>query len=617
MSSPASAPRTPFLSTVRAGLRLLSRTEIRQGFWLTAALAAAGVLEIVALAALLPFVNVVMQPSAIHTSSMLRRLYRWSGASDVSPFIVQVGTVVIALMMTSAIVNWSLLYLQNRYAAACQNRLAKELLDRCMQAPYSWFLGRNSLVLSRLVYDDVVVWSRGLIQRLMTMVNSLLSVLMAVALVLAFSLRTGIAVVAGVAILGYAAVYLTRPYLARLAETKRGAIDVVTLTANQALAGIKDIKLSSREAYFSELFQRAYATFTGAHAGLNVGQETPSALMTTLAQVMLVGLAMALWSMGVEPGRIATQLALIIIVTTKVVPSVGMLSMSVSGLVNSLPHVRAIHDVLTSLEVKGKVSSREGPGLKRVDGWRRVRLEKVGYQYPDASGWALRECSIALERSGAYGIVGPSAAGKSTLVDLLVGLLEPTEGRVWVDDDPLETLAPKSWQRRIGYVPQAPFIADASLRDNVAFGVPENDVDDARVMECLRLANVAELPAQLERGLDTRLGERGSRLSGGQRQRIAIARALYAGPELLVFDEATSALDSISEAEILAALDNLRGRMAVIIIAHRLSTVASCDQIFVLEEGRLVGCGTYRDLATSHPLFRQMVGAGPALPVET
>jgi len=617
MSSPASAPRTPFLSTVRAGLRLLSRTEIRQGFWLTAALAAAGVLEIVALAALLPFVNVVMQPSAIHTSSTLRRLYRWSGASDVSPFIVQVGTVVIALMMTSAIVNWSLLYLQNRYAAACQNRLAKDLLDRCMQAPYSWFLGRNSLVLSRLVYDDVVVWSRGLIQRLMTMVNSLLSVLMAVALVLAFSLRTGIAVVAGVAILGYAAVYLTRPYLARLAETKRGAIDVVTLTANQALAGIKDIKLSSREAYFSELFRRAYATFTGAHAGLNVGQETPAALMTTLAQVMLVGLAMALWSMGVEPGRIATQLALIIIVSTKVVPSVGMLSMSVSGLVNSLPHVRAIHDVLTSLEVQGKLSSREGPGLKRVDGWRRVRLEKVGYQYPDASGWALRECSIALERSGAYGIVGPSAAGKSTLVDLLVGLLEPTEGRVWVDDDPLETLAPKSWQRRIGYVPQAPFIADASLRDNVAFGVPENDVDDARVMECLRLANVAELPAQLERGLDTRLGERGSRLSGGQRQRIAIARALYAGPELLVFDEATSALDSISEAEILAALDNLRGRMAVIIIAHRLSTVASCDQIFVLDEGRLVGCGTYRDLATSHPLFRQMVGAGPALPVET
>jgi len=584
---------------------------------LTTALAAAGVLEIVAMAALLPFVNVVMQPSAIHTSSTLRWLYRWSGASDVSPFIVQVGTVVIALMMTSAIVNWSLLYLQNRYAAACQNRLAKHLLDRCMQAPYSWFLGRNSLVLSRLVYDDVVVWSRGLIQRLMTMVNSLLSMLMAVALVLAVSLRTGIAVVAGVAILGYAAVYLTRPYFARLAETKRGAIDVVTLTANQALAGIKDIKLSSREAYFSELFRRAYATFTGAHAGLNVGQETPSALMTTLAQVMLVGLAMALWSMGVEPGKIATQLALIIIVSTKVVPSVGMLSMSVSGLVNSLPHVRAIHDVLTSFEVQGKLSSHVGPGLKRVDGWRRVRLEKVGYQYPDASGWALRECSIALERSGAYGIVGPSAAGKSTLVDLLVGLLEPTEGRVWVDDDPLDTLAPKSWQRRIGYVPQAPFIADASLRENVAFGVPENEVDDARVMECLRLANVAELPAHLERGIDTRLGERGSRLSGGQRQRIAIARSLYAGPELLVFDEATSALDSISEAEILAALDNLRGRMAVIIIAHRLSTVASCDQIFVLEEGRLVGCGTYQDLATSHPLFRQMVGAGSALPVET
>jgi ATP-binding cassette, subfamily B, bacterial PglK len=602
--------REPILSAIRAGLALLSPRERKLAVVLAVATAVASALEVAAVTAVLPFVNVVIQPSSIHTPGLVAELYRRAGSPPEDQFIGLLGLVVIALMILASAGSWLILYTQNRFAASCQTRLARELLDRCIHAPYSWFLGRNSLVLSRLVYDDVVFWSRAFVQRLMMMVNDVLVVAMGVALVLALSRRTGLLVLTVVAILGAASIRLTRPLLTRLAEKKRAALDETLVTANQALTGIKDIKLSSRESYFSELFRAAYATVTGAHAGLNVWQETPAAIMRTLAQVTLVVLALAFWRTGMAGGQIATQLALLIVVTTKVVPAVSALSSAVGSLLNAMPHVRGIRETLASIEREAARARRPAAGGGLVGDWQRVHFEGVGYRYPDAAEWAVSDVTLELERTGAYGIVGRSAAGKSTLVDVLVGLLDPSEGRVRVDATPLSALDVRDWQRRIGYVPQAPFIADDSLRANVAFGVPRELVDDRRVSECLRLANLADLPSELEQGLDTRLGERGSRLSGGQRQRVAIARALFNRPEILVLDEATSALDTLSEGEILAALKNLRGQVMIVTIAHRLSTVAPSDEIFVLEQGRLVGRGSYAELKGNHDLFRRMTEAG-------
>ncbi len=600
------AGRQPIVSAIRSGLALLSPREAKRAVALTIAIAVASALEIAAVTAVLPFVNVVIQPTAIHTPGLLAELHRWAGSPPEGQFIALLGFTVITLMVLAAAASWVILYTQNRFAASCQTRLARDLLDRCIHAPYSWFLGRNSLVLSRLVYDDVVFWSRAFVQRLMMMVNDVLVVVMGVVLVLALSRRTGLLVLTAVALLAFASVRLTRPFLTRLAEQKRVALDATLLTANQALTGIKDIKLSSREGYFSELFRAAYATVSGAHAGLNVWQETPAVIMRTLAQVTLVALALAFWKTGIGGGQIATQLALLIVVTTKVVPAVSALSSAVGSLLNALPHVRGIRETLASIEREAGHARRGG---QAVGEWQRVRFEGVGYRYRGSAEWALRDVTLELGRAGAYGIVGRSAAGKSTLVDILVGLLDPTEGQMRVGATPMSALDPRDWQRRIGYVPQAPFITDDSLRANVAFGVPRALVDDRRVVECLRLANLADLPAELEHGLDTRMGERGARLSGGQRQRVAIARALFNRPEILVLDEATSALDTLSEGEILAALKNLRGQVMIVTIAHRLSTVAPSDEIFVLEQGRLVGCGSYAELKGNHELFRRMTEA--------
>jgi ABC-type multidrug transport system fused ATPase/permease subunit len=577
--------------------------------WLSAVLLVVSALEIVAVAAVLPFINAVIQPSSVTTNRVLRSLYEMSGATNVSEFVFLLGAGVIVVMTASTAGSWAVVFAQNRFTASCQTRLATELLDRALAAPYVWFLSRNSTTLSRLVYDDVVIWSRAFVQRAMTMTKDVLVVVMAMALVLALSPRTGIAVVVVMALLGFVSVSLTRPLLTRLATTKRQSLDTTLLLAHQAFAGIKDVKLTSRQDHFSGLFNSAYATVSDSHAALNVWQETPTLVMRLLAQVTLVALALAFWRMGIGGGQIATQLALLLIVTTKVAPAVSALSTAVGNMVNSLPHIEAIQQARRSIDEEVDRAARLAGGGKPVGHWREIRFEAVGYQYPGAAEWALRDLTLELQRHGSYGIVGRSAAGKSTLVDLLVRLLEPTLGSIWVDGEPADVLDPRDWQRRIGYVPQAPFIADDTLRANVAFGVPRANVDDAWVLECLGMANLGALPAQLEAGLDTRLGERGSRLSGGQRQRVAIARALYNRPEILVLDEATSALDAVSESEVHDALKNLRGRVMLVTIAHRVGTVAPCDEIFVLEDGQLAGRGSYAELMDHHHLFRRIADA--------
>jgi ABC-type multidrug transport system fused ATPase/permease subunit len=598
-------PKSDFGRCLLAGLRLLSRKEVKIGAGLMLATMAAGMFEMLALTGVLPLVNVVMQPASLQSNGFVAQLYRIAGTPDVSMFITLLGLAVIILMTVSAITNWVVLYAQNRYAASCQKRLAQGLIDKCLQAPYSWFLTRNSTRLARVVYDDTVFWGTGFVQRLIVMANSSVTVIMALTLVLVFSPWTGMIALTTVGLLACASFYLTRPFVIRLSMTKRQASNLTAVTATQVLSAIKDIKLSSRENYFSELFKSTCAREAGTRAKLTVFQETPNRTIMFLGQLTLVIVALFLWNKGTDPGEIAAQLALLIIVTSKAIPAFNKLSSGFGSLWNAFPHIEAIHEIFESIEtdLKRGATIRE-PGKRLANPWRCISFERVGYQYPDSQEWAVRDLQIRIERGGSYGIVGRSAAGKSTMVDLLVGLLRPTTGTISVDGNGLENLDLQAWQELIGYVPQTPYIIDDTLRANVAFGLRENKVDDDFVVKCLRLANLEIF--DWPEGLDTMLGDRGLRLSGGQRQRIAVARALYKAPEILVFDEATSALDSITEAEMLASLTNLQGHITLITIAHRLTTVMLCDQIFLLERGRLVGQGTYTELRGKHSLFQSM-----------
>ncbi len=597
-----------FLRSVLAGLRLLSSREKRTAAVLTVAIALNGIVEMASVACVLPFINVIIQPNSVHTNRVLRSLFINLHVESFDRFVVVFGMGVMLLMVFTTAFKWASVYRLHNYIASCQNRLTQDLLHECIYAPYSWFLGRNYATLSRLIYEDILVWSRSLVHRVMTMVENVVTVSAAVALVLVVSLWTGLLAMVVVGLVAFTVFFLTRPLLIHWASIKRRSVDTTVLAVTQITAGIRDIKLSARESYFTRSFQSAYLTMANAQAKANIWHATPSMAMTLLGQLALVAIALGLFLMDLDSGKIATQLALLIIVTTKMLPAVNSFSSSLGDLWNAFPYVEGIYGIRKSIAAEAqRVFVEHPPQGKVLSEWNQIAFHEVGFMYAGPSDWAMKGINVLLKRGGSYGVVGRSAAGKSTLVDLMVGLLQPTEGQILIDDSPLSHLELKSWQKQIGYVPQSPFIIDDSLRTNVAFGVPPNEVKDDRVVKCLQLAGLGTLTSGPGDGLDARVGDRGMRLSGGQRQRIAIARALYNAPAILVFDEATSALDTITEEEILKTLDNLKGHTTLVIIAHRMTTVAHCHEIFLLDEGKLVGQGSYDDLKANHPLFKKMV----------
>jgi ABC-type multidrug transport system fused ATPase/permease subunit len=330
--------------------------------------------------------------------------------------------------------------------------------------------------------------------------------------------------------------------------------------------------------------------------------------MMLLGQLAILGLAAFFFLSGHSQGQIAGQMALVIMVITRVLPSANRFFGLYSSMWNVLPWVQEVVELDRDLKT---VNPRMCSGGSTIaTGWDSVRCEGVVFKYAGQTVSALDSVSFEFNRGGLYGVVGESGAGKSTLIDLLVGLHEPTEGRILVDDQDLSECDTKSWHRQIGYVPQFPYLADGSVAENVALGMPSAEVEEADVWDALELANLAEFIRGLPEGLNTPVGDRGVRLSGGQRQRLAIARALFQKPQLLVLDEATSSLDQIAESEIRTALEKLHGRITVIMIAHRMTTVQDCDEILYLSKGKMEAQGRYQKLLETHEGFRRLARAG-------
>jgi ABC-type multidrug transport system fused ATPase/permease subunit len=597
----------PFREVFSAGWSLLTPAERRRGAWLTAAQVVQSALDAVAMSAVLPLVGVLVQPDVVQTNAYARRLYALLGAPSHERLVIVLALGAFALVAARSIVSIAVEHVRQQYAASCQDRLAHELLVECVNAPYPWFLTRNASLLARLFYDDVSQWSRGFVQRLMSILSDATTALFGTALLLVFTPVLGLIVMTSLAAVAYGLMSLTRRRLARLSMEKRVALEGTLMAASQALVGIKDVKLSSREGYFVRLFDRAYHAASHTHARLNVWHQVVPMTLPVVGLAGVLAIVLLQVQLGRSRGEIAAQTALLLLVSSRIVPSISQLSSSVGLLWNAAPYVDALYDLRTSIAAEAARRPRLAIAAAPWSGeWKDLSLVRVGFSYPRAQAPALRDITLSIEAGRAYGLAGPSGAGKSTLVDLILRLLDPSEGALRLDGNPIEAVDVRAWQAQIGYVPQAPFMADDTLRANVAFGVPREQVDDVWVLECLKLAHLESVLAELEQGLDTRLGDRGLRLSGGQRQRIAIARALYGRPRLLVLDEATSALDRISEGAIQQAIEGLRGRVTSLTIAHRLATIERCDAIFLFEEGRLAAQGTYDELLAQNALFRRM-----------
>jgi ATP-binding cassette, subfamily B, bacterial PglK len=374
---------------------------------------------------------------------------------------------------------------------------------------------------------------------------------------------------------------------------------------NQGIGGIKDARVLNRENEFIEKFRIEAFNSSRLLTYISYTKKIPQPVIETTAVIGMMLIAAILVWQGRSMTAIIPIMALFGMAIVRLMPAIRKLTMDYTYLIYNIVSINPIYEDLKELELERKLfieDRRKGEvlNLKRV-----IDAKDVYYSYPDSDEQALNGVSFAIPKGHAVAFVGSSGAGKTTVVDLLLGLLKPKSGTIEVDGMNIqENLS--AWQQNIGYIPQSIYLADETLRSNIAFGLPESEIEEDKIWRAIDSAQLRELVERLPDGLDTIIGENGTRLSGGQRQRVGIARALYHNPQVLVMDEATSALDNITEKEITKAIEALKGDRTVIMIAHRLTTVENCDLLYLMKEGKIVDSGTYSNLVDNNRDFRKM-----------
>lgn len=608
------------LRSISKGWAVLTKSERRRVTWVWVLIMVDGLIKTIALTAIVPFVLTAVDPNRVLGHPKFKEAIDFFGIASPTELLVLTGVLLMVLVLFKNLFSWFTLGVQNRFCGDCEARQGQELLERVLNAPYAWTLQHNSQTLRLIVLNHVAGWARAFLRSILMLGNDLIFSIMTMGVLIYASPRAGIMIsVLGIA-LSWALVRGIQPTILRYAEIKRMGYFQVSILGTHAIAGLKDVKMTGSEAFFLSEYGDTVKLVVAADNRLRQWQQLPRMSIETIGYGAMIGLIVIALSSGVAPGELATILALYVVAAMRLMPILSTVVSNFSTILNVLPMIEEMRHLIAeteSSEAVRSVPTNPSTGVDRFADWQEISATGLGYTYKTGKQSALHDVDVRFEFGKVYGLAGPSGAGKSTLIDILSGLLEPQQGEISIDGTPLSRAQLHQWRSKIGYVSQLPFMLDATLRENIAFGLDRASVDEKRVTRIIKLTKLAELVAELPDGLDTRIGESAVRLSGGQRQRVAIARALYQDIRLLIFDEATSALDSLTERDIRNTIEGLAGELTVILIAHRMSTIADCDKIFVLDEGRVIAEGRYEVLSETCPLFRDMASeASSDIPVD-
>jgi ATP-binding cassette subfamily C protein len=586
----------------RKGFQLIEPTARRRWIALGVLSLVVSVFELLGALLILVLFQIAQQPSGTISLPVVGDMGGLLSGLSPNQRVAYAGVAVALFFIVRGVVNVFQLYLQFRMASQSAMAVAARLLRGYLAMPFALHLKDNSARLIRNINESTEALSRNVLVSLIALVSDTAVVLaMVVLLVVAAPVITLVAA----AVLGGTVMLMLRiiqPRLARLGRITQDEIRAGLQSLNQSFNGIRDVKLYGREESFGADFLDHRREFVRANYMTNTLAGIPRVGTETVFVLFIVGSLLVTQLSGGSAAAKFPVLGLFAYSALRILPAVNRMLLSVTSLKSGAAALDIVHDDLAMLAASSQPSEDV---LDPVVLNSRIVLQDVGYRYDDAGPDVLTGISLVVAKGTSVGLVGPSGGGKSTLVDLLVGLLEPTSGAITVDGvDTGRNI--RGWQATLGMVPQTVFLTDDSLRRNIAFGVPDTEIDDDAVRAAVTMAQLDEFVAALPAGLETSVAEAGVRLSGGQRQRVVIARALYRNPAVLVLDEGTSALDNLTEAQIIETLNRLKGRFTVIAVAHRLSSVRDCDQIVLVENGRISQVGTYDELTRTSGEFRRM-----------
>lgn len=575
-----------------------------------------GLAQMASVGSIAPFVSVLVEPNSVQTNDQLRRAFEIVGFETVRSFLLLLAGVVFASVIVANTFLALTQLLLVRFTWSLQFRLSKRLLGSYLAQPYTAFLDRNSADTGKNVLTEVELFTSGITLPLIRAVAFFVAGLSVLGVLLWANPALTLAVVTFLGG-GYALIYVL--IRRRIASAGRRRIEANTerfKAVNEAFGGIKETKVLGREDMLLQRYDGPAKRFASAFATQGVLTQIPRYGMQVLAIGVILVFTIGL--MGAEGSAISSAaplLALFAFASQRLMTFLLPIYKAASQLRFNSVVADALYSDMVAQGVT-RTSVPHGPAAPSNARWlfkHEIRLEGVTFQYPGASVAAIRDVTLTIPRGAFVALVGPTGAGKTTLADIILGLLPAQQGRLTVDGTTIDAANVRAWQQTLGYVPQDIYMVDDTIAANIAFGIPRAERDLAAIERAAHVANIHDFIAgELPLGYDTVVGERGVRLSGGERQRIGIARALYHDPKVLVLDEATSNLDQGTEAAIHKAVQRAAAAKTVIMIAHRLSTTRDCDVLYLLGHGRLVDSGNYEELMLRSDRFQAMAAASTA-----
>lgn len=587
--------------------QLLDRHDRRRASLLLLLMLVTAVSEVLGVASVMPFIAVLSDPGLLESNRYLAMAYQMSGVDDRQTFLFVLGTAFLFLLLASLSLQGLGGWAQLRFSHHRTVQLSKRLVGSYLRQPYEWFLNKHSADLATAILNEVdTVVNNALVPAMQVIAQTLVTVCLVLLLVAADPvLAMSTAVVLGGGFGTIAATFRSRLRVVAAAryEQNRARFHAV----QEAFGGIKEVKIGGLEADMLERFVIPSRSRAGHQIEAGLVSLIPPLLMQAL---LFGGLMLVLLYLTRAHSSLQSALpviALYALAGYRLMPAINKIFSEYTKLRANETAIDSLANDLATLE--GSVAQTQALSIRDAAlGLREeLRISDVQYAYPLADRPALNSVTIRIPAFHSVGLVGSTGSGKSTLVDVIMGLLPPQSGHIMADGQSIDGALVRRWQRSLGYVPQQIYLSDDTIAANIAFGVPANRIDSAAVENAARVASLHDFIIQdLPEGYHTRVGERGVRLSGGQRQRIGIARALYHDPDVLILDEATSALDNLTEQAVMEAVQALSRRKTIIMIAHRLSTVRDCDCIYMLDHGEVVASGTFAELVAGNARFREL-----------
>ena len=562
-----------------------------------------------------PFIFLINSPKIIHTNSLSSWIYFQLNLKTDAQFIALFGLVIVTVFYIKSFLTFRVQKYVLQFSYTQQGELSKKLLHAYLSAPYVYFLNKNTATLIQNIFNESRNFANGIMLPILNSASyAIISIFLAALLI-----KTSPSATIGILVVLLIPILLYQHFKHKLSRWgKEGSIANVGLlrTVNHSLGGLKETRIIGCEAYFENQMADYIKGFETSISQSQVFKLLPRILIEAVLITFLVGFTSLFLLSSQNPENLTGVLGVFAMASIRLLPSIGQLTNSAASLrshsytLNTLYHELKELQELQELQ-KGitKPDSSANSAITQPDAHalsfsQQIVLDQVSYSYPSSSALALEEINLTIKKGQAIALIGKSGAGKTTLVDIILGLLTPDQGDITVDGYSVYSNV-RAWQNLIGYIPQSIFLMDDTLARNIAFGLPDQLIDFQRLEKSIKDAQLNELVESLPNGVETVIGERGMRLSGGQRQRIGIARALYHEREILVLDEATAALDNETERLVSQAIQSLSGTKTLIIIAHRLTTIEHCDYVYLMEKGRIVKSGTYEEVVPKNFLSEQ------------